>query len=548
MRYLTLFLLLLGIVTSYSPEQLQQMYREKKIEYNMNFPTSRTEEKELFLEFCNFANMVEKHNREDGSEWQGEINEFAMMTEAERNMYLGLNISAYMESLETISVDTRDEEIVDNEDDLMKSSESVDYSNKLPQVKGQGRCGSCWTFGAVAPLEYQVNRDSKKITALSEQQYLDCVAAGPNNGCKGGWSPNCYKWTRNHKNMLATQKDYPYKGKDMKCKKNVKSALTESGLVLKRTHHGGKEQQQIASISAKNSSRVSPSRQRTAAVLAAQQRTEAECQHLGKEQQQSFSISAKNSSSVSSSARNSSRVSASRQRTAAEFRHDGKEQHQSASISAKNSISVKNSSSVSSSAKNSIRVPASRQRTAAECQHLGKEQQQSFSISAKNSSSASSSAKNSSRVSASQQRTAAEFQHDGKEQQQIASISAKNSSRVSASWQRTAAEFQHLGKEQQQCQQLSKEQHQSASISAKNSITAKNSSRVVSISVKNSSSVSSSAKNSIRVPASRQRTVSRQRTAAECQHLGKEQQQSFRISARTAAECQHLGTPQLQCP
>ena len=142
----------------------------------MNFPRSRTDEKEHFLEFCNFANMVEKHNREDGSEWQGEINEFAMMTEAERNMYLGLNISAYMESLETISVDTRDEEIVDNEDDLMKSSESVDYSNKLPQVKGQGRCGSCWTFGAVAPLEYQVNRDSKVSRFLSSRLKIDLTA------------------------------------------------------------------------------------------------------------------------------------------------------------------------------------------------------------------------------------------------------------------------------------------------------------------------------------------------------------------------------------
>ena len=145
---------------SYSTDQLRQMYREKKEEYSMNFLRSRADEKEHFLEFCKFANMVEKHNREDGAEWQAEINQFALMTEAERQLYLGLNVSYYEESMVGFSSKMIDEN-VDDEDDLTKTPESMDYSNKLPQPKGQGPCGSCWTFGAVAPLEYQVNRDSE---------------------------------------------------------------------------------------------------------------------------------------------------------------------------------------------------------------------------------------------------------------------------------------------------------------------------------------------------------------------------------------------------
>ena len=141
---------------SYSTNQLQQMYREKKEEYNMNFLRSTVDEKEHFLEFCKFANMVEQHNKEDGAEWQAEINQFALMTEAERKLYLGLNISSYMESMVGVS-----SEVIDENDDLTETPASVDYSNKLPQPKGQGACGSCWTFGAVAPLEYQVNRDSE---------------------------------------------------------------------------------------------------------------------------------------------------------------------------------------------------------------------------------------------------------------------------------------------------------------------------------------------------------------------------------------------------
>merc|ERR1712176_450131 len=110
--------------------------------------------------------------------------------------------------------------------DLEERSDSRDYTNKLPAVKNQGSCGSCWTFGATAALEYQVNRKSKTIKTLSEQQYLDCVYEGKRDGCQGGWPSLCYDWTKNNNNMIASQKDYPYVARDGACKRNVKTAIS----------------------------------------------------------------------------------------------------------------------------------------------------------------------------------------------------------------------------------------------------------------------------------------------------------------------------------
>ena len=41
---------------------------------------------------------------------------------------------------------------------------------------------------------------------------------GTRNGCNGGWPAECYDWTRDNGNMIASEKDYPYVASDGACR------------------------------------------------------------------------------------------------------------------------------------------------------------------------------------------------------------------------------------------------------------------------------------------------------------------------------------------
>ncbi|XP_071100761.1 cathepsin L-like proteinase [Haliotis cracherodii] len=109
--------------------------------------------------------------------------------------------------------------------------ENVDWSEKgyVTSVKNQGRCGSCWAFGAVGALEGQQYKKNKTSVDLSPQDLVDCSSAQGNKGCDGGLPTKAYEYVI--LGGIATEITYPYTEVVGTCKSraSVKIGLNITG-------------------------------------------------------------------------------------------------------------------------------------------------------------------------------------------------------------------------------------------------------------------------------------------------------------------------------
>ena len=97
--------------------------------------------------------------------------------------------------------DLREEEEENQDDDefdggkrvLQSSSSYINWidQGKVPPVRNQEQCASCWAFAAVlVQSSMHAITYGTPVVQLSEQQCVDC--AYDRDGCEPGWKASCW--------------------------------------------------------------------------------------------------------------------------------------------------------------------------------------------------------------------------------------------------------------------------------------------------------------------------------------------------------------------
>jgi hypothetical protein len=196
-------------------------YHYEFLQFIVKFGRQYSSREEYLTRFNNFQKQFEFITGYQSNSIALGLNQFSDLSDVEFNAMLGLSPNSQ-----------------DRQPRVMPNGEikaEVDWRKEgtVTAVKNQGACGSCWAFGAIAPLEHIYKQQGLPLENLSEQHLVECSWNEGNNGCKGGWFD--WAWEYNMQKGVAKDKDYPYTATDYSsCKAAMSMGRTTrpSGYVL----------------------------------------------------------------------------------------------------------------------------------------------------------------------------------------------------------------------------------------------------------------------------------------------------------------------------
>ncbi len=92
------------------------------------------------------------------------------------------------------------------------ASATCSYESKMPAIRNQGGCGSCWAFTAMGAYEGTYRLRFNSVIDTSEQHIVSCAGAG---SCAGGWWDPVFTWMLGTK--VRTEAQTPYTASNGVC-------------------------------------------------------------------------------------------------------------------------------------------------------------------------------------------------------------------------------------------------------------------------------------------------------------------------------------------
>ncbi|CAD8153012.1 unnamed protein product [Paramecium pentaurelia] len=186
-----------------------------KTMYNIQYPNKIDERYRLqvFIENLNYINAF--NQSPEKKTYTLGLNQFADLSKEEfEEIYLKLRVP----NSDNINPKDKNFKYTEGAIDWTDGSKII-----YPDIKHQGKCGSCWAFATIGAIEMKSQLVYKTLYTLSEQELIDCSGQYGNLGCDGGWISNAVEYVAIR--GLSDIKDYPYTGVDGVCKWNRRSFI-----------------------------------------------------------------------------------------------------------------------------------------------------------------------------------------------------------------------------------------------------------------------------------------------------------------------------------